>query len=64
MFTNINSEPHFVYAYHTCMCYNRDAFIPYMHMDLRSFLNILVFNKLWEKGIVDSSKDGFENGDD
>ena len=46
------------------MCYNRDACILSMHMDLRSFLNILVFNKLWEKRIVDSSKDGFENGDD
>jgi len=33
-------------------------------MDLRSFLNILVLNKSWEALIVDSSKDGFEKGDD
>ena len=33
-------------------------------MDLRSFLNILVLNKSYETSIVDSSKDGFENGDD
>jgi len=31
-------------------------------MDL--FLNILISNTLWEKGIVDLSEDGFENGDD
>jgi len=33
-------------------------------MDLRSFLNILVLNKSWKTWTVDSSKDGFENGDD
>ena len=27
-------------------------------------LNILVFNKSWETSIVDSRKDGFEDGDD
>jgi len=34
----------------------RDTFIPYMHVDLRLFLNILVFKQVMENEIVDSSK--------
>ena len=40
------------------------TFIPCMQVDLRLFLNILIFKTSHEKGIVDSSRDCFENGDD
>jgi len=34
----------------------RVTFIPYMHVNLRLFLNILVFKQVMGNGIVDSSK--------
>ena len=39
----------------------KDAFIPYMHMDLRWFYDILVFKQVMRKGIIDSSRECVEN---
>jgi len=39
------------------------TFIPYMHMDLRSFETYLFLKQVTKKGIVDSSRDCFANGD-
>jgi len=36
--------------------HHRGTLIPYMHVDFRLFLNILVFKQVMISGIVDSSK--------
>jgi len=53
MYINIHSELYYAHSYHTYMGY-KETFIPYMHMDLRLFSNILVFKQVVKKGIVDS----------
>ena len=63
MHINIHSELHYVHLYHTYMGY-KETFIPYMHMDLRLFYNILVCKQVMKMGIVDSSINCLKCGDD
>jgi len=43
--------------------YLRNTFIPYMHVDLRLFLNKNVFKQVIMNVIVESSKKALKNGD-
>ena len=40
------------------------TFIPYMHVNFRIFLNILVFKQVMINGIVDSSKNALKSRDE